>query len=64
MKIAKVPHRVENGRTILLLKDKKPWEVSKGHQPHRGGAGLHADKRTKRAKTRQAVRQRVLAESY
>lgn len=64
MKIAKVPHREENGRTILLIKEKKPWEISKGHAPHRSGAGIHADKRTKRAKTRQAVRQRVLAESY
>lgn len=62
MKIPKVPHRIEGNRTVLILNEKKPWQVGKGHQPHRGGAGLHADKRTKRLRTRQAQRQAAFAE--
>jgi len=61
MKIKKVPHREENGRTILLLEDPKPWEMSKGHQPRRGGTGTHGDRRLKRLKTRQSQRQAIFA---
>lgn len=28
------------------------YKVPKGHMPHRSGAGLHKDKRTKRKRTR------------
>ena len=40
-------------KTIKLeTNPKEEWEVSKGHMPHRGGGGLHKDRRTKRARTR------------
>lgn len=29
-------------------------KVSKGHQPHRSGSGVHKDRRTKRNRTRNA----------
>jgi hypothetical protein len=29
-----------------------PSKVARGHRPHRSGAGKHADKRTKRLRTR------------
>ena len=32
-----------------------PLKVALGHQPHRGGAGLHQDKRTRRQRTRAAA---------
>lgn len=64
MKIPNVPHREENGRTVLILRKRKAWEVAKGHQPYRSGAGIHADKRGKRARTRQAQIQRAFAVAY
>lgn len=35
----------------------------KGHQPHRSGAGKHLDKRTRRARTRQAANRRAMEDS-
>lgn len=52
MKIKKVP-TVQNGSTTtILLPNRASWQVAKGHQPHRGGAGIHAG--NGRRKTRQA----------
>lgn len=39
-----------------------PTKVSKGHAAHRGGAGTHHDRRTKRLRTRTAQRRAALAE--
>lgn len=36
----------------LETNPKDEWEVSRGHFPHRGGGGLHKDRRTKRNRTR------------
>lgn len=50
-------------KTVVLTLDvKKPWEISKGHAPRRSGAGIHADRRTKRLKTRSAKVQAAIAE--
>ncbi len=37
--------------TKIQGKGQLPWE-NMGHKPHRSGAGIHADRRTKRCKTR------------
>jgi hypothetical protein len=38
-------------KTTLKIREKKPWEVSKGHTTHISGAGTH-DNRPKRLRTR------------
>lgn len=38
-------------KTTISGPCQRPWENT-GHQPHRSGAGIHADRRTKRCKTR------------
>ena len=40
-------------KTIIKIKTKKIWEISKGHTAHRSGSGIH-DNRPKRQRTRQA----------
>jgi hypothetical protein len=35
----------------IKLNLKKPWEVSKGHTPHKSGAGTH-DNRPRKQRTR------------
>lgn len=52
--MAKVKTIEINGHTLIPI-DVKSWQVGKGHTPHRSGAGKHADRRTKRLKTRRAV---------
>ena len=47
--------------TITLAK-RSDWKVRRGHSPHRGGAGVHFDRRTNRLRTRPAQRQASLAE--
>ena len=39
-------------KTTIKIDVKKPWELPKGHAPHKSGAGKHLDKRTKRNRTR------------
>jgi hypothetical protein len=50
--------RKDNQKTTIVLPPLPPWEVAKGHQQHRGGAGTHADRRTNRQRTR-ATQQRA-----
>jgi len=45
---------------IVIVVD--PSKVSRGHAAHRGGAGTHHDRRTKRLRTRTAQRRAALAE--
>jgi hypothetical protein len=56
MKAVQTPKRLENVLTI-----ETPKNVSKGHQPHRSGAGRHKDRRLSRQRTRQAARRSALA---
>ena len=50
----------ERKTTITIHVD--PLKVAKGHQAHRGGAGLHNDRRTKRLRTRSAQRRAALSD--
>jgi len=50
--------RKDNRKTTIVLPPLNPWQVSKGHHQHRGGAGTHADRRTNRQRTR-ATQQRA-----
>lgn len=43
------------GHTVLRI----PIKPALGHQARRSGAGVHADKRTKRKKTRSSVQRMV-----
>lgn len=45
----------------IRLNIKKPWEVSKGHAPHRGGAGSHTP--TPRKGSRGTHKRRAIKES-
>lgn len=38
------------------------WAIGKGHNAHRGGAGVHGDRRTRRLRTRQAATRRAVEE--
>ena len=50
-------------RDIITLEiSVKPWKVGKGHKAHRGGAGKHADRRTKRNRTRAAQNRKAIGE--
>lgn len=48
-----------NGVTTIKL-DVDPTKVARGHSPHRGGAGVHQDRRTKRNRTRSAQRRAAI----
>lgn len=48
-----------NGVTTIKL-DVDPTKVARGHQPHRSGAGIHQDRRTKRLRTRSAQRRAAI----
>lgn len=52
----------DNRKTTIVLPPLNPWEVAKGHNKHRGGAGTHADRRTNRLRTRAAQRQAALSD--
>lgn len=41
----------ENNKFTISI---KPWKVAIGHQQHVTGTGVHADKRTRRCRTRGA----------
>lgn len=43
-------------KSIISMPKINPAKI-RGHRPHRSGAGIHADKRTKRLRTRQAQKQ-------
>lgn len=58
MKTVTMPKRKKNGFTITIDQGK----VSRGHQPHRSGSGIHADRRTGRNRTRSAQRRAALSE--
>jgi len=53
---------VKTARTRITLARLDPWKVKRGHIAHRGGAGVHIDRRTNRLRTRSAQRQASLAE--
>lgn len=46
--------RRKKGKTIIELDDIKFEKIPRGHSEHRSGAGIHADKRGKRKRTRNA----------
>lgn len=39
-------------RTTITLPPIDPTKIARGHRPHRGGSGVHGDRRLKRLKTR------------
>jgi len=49
-------------KETIKINVKPVWKISKGHSEHRGGAGLHEDRRTKRARTRSAKIRKILQE--
>ena len=48
---------------IVIQISVKPWEVGHGHAAHRGGAGVMADRRTKRQRTRSQQNRKAIQES-
>jgi hypothetical protein len=42
----------KNNRNVITLPPLEPWKARRGHQPRRGGAGLHQDRRMRRLRTR------------
>lgn len=49
-------------KEIIVIKVVKPWQVAKGHQDHRSGAGTHADRRMSRLLTRSAQQRAAINE--
>jgi hypothetical protein len=49
-------------KTKMKIETKAVWELPRGHRAHRGGAGIHADRRTKRENTRSAKLRKILQE--
>lgn len=47
-------------KITLKVNVKKPWEVGRGHYQPRPSAGVHQDKRTKRVRTRSAIKRKIL----
>ena len=50
-------------KIIIELSKFKPWKVSTGHKPYRGGAGAMGDRRTKRQRTRTEQSRTAIKES-
>ena len=51
-------------RDVITLKiSVNPWKIGKGHKTYRGGAGKHADRRTKRNRTRADKNRNAIRES-
>jgi hypothetical protein len=44
-----------NRNCLSMPKSRKAHEVRRGHAPHLAGAGVHADRRTRRRRSRQAA---------
>lgn len=57
-----ITERKDRKKTTIVLPALKPWQLAKGHQQHRGGAGTHADRRTSRLKTRSAQLRAAISE--
>lgn len=51
------------GKLKLDVRVRKPWEVSKGHQAHRSGAGVHVGG-PKRERTRFNQKQAAIKDQY
>lgn len=49
-------------RNVIKLPPLDPSKVKRGHSAHRGGAGTHHDRRTKRLRTRASQRNEALSE--
>jgi len=54
---------MSSDKTTLKIKAKPIWKAAKGHQAYRGGAGIHADKRLGRMKTRGNKNQKAIDDS-
>lgn len=55
------PKPIENKNiTTIYVVATDPTKISRGHKPHRGGAGKHADRRTNRQRTRATQLQHAL----
>ena len=47
-------------RTTITIPPVDPTKIAWGHRPHRGAAGVHGDRRTRRLRTRgERVREAV-----
>lgn len=56
-----IPKPIENKNTTTIhIVGTDPTKISRGHKPHRGGAGKHADRRTNRLRTRATQLQQAL----
>ena len=53
---------VKSKKITITLATMNAWTVRRGHSAHRGGAGVHFDRRTNRLRTRSAQRQALLAD--
>jgi hypothetical protein len=49
-------------KETIVIKSVKPWQLAKGHQGHRSGAGTHSDRRMSRLKTRASQQRRAIDE--
>jgi hypothetical protein len=49
-------------KTTIKIEATPIWKIPTGHKSHKSGAGVHADKRTKRERTRGAKLQKILQE--
>jgi len=61
MHTVNMPDKSKRTRITLVAVD--PWKVRRGHAAHRGGAGTHGDRRTKRLRSRGDQRRVALAEA-
>jgi hypothetical protein len=54
---------MKENKNILTVRVRKPWEISKGHTPHRSGAGTHVSG-VKRERTRFNQKQAAIKDQY
>lgn len=52
-----MPDKKKNSTITLRL---EPWKVKRGHAAHRGGNGVHGDRRSNRLRTRAFQRRAAL----
>ncbi len=56
-----IPKAIENKNTTTIhIAGTDPARISRGHKPHRSGAGKQADRRTNRLRTRATQLQQAL----
>lgn len=48
--------------TTIKLNVRPIWQIGKGHNPHRSGAGTHGDRRSRRVRTRGAAARRAMGD--